>query len=650
MCPHMPHDVTNKPVALFSTLRRQPRNAPRSGWQIGVVFGVLIGLFAFPAVRNILFAQAQFTLIQESTPWLRAMDSRQMRRELPRLDVTAASYPGDYLVQVGRATLAADIYLPPKRTDAEEDRSLTRLAVIAKDFPTATGIYSHLPRNMMRDRVRILSAHSPELPTPYVLRSRDVQLMQWALRRGELSDPENAYWQAMLAVVAFAEGKDTEGLRALRRASGKSRWDAYLYEEILGQWRLYAATYGDRGAMQKIGPLSLLSFPHLRELRNMAEMARDKADEAEAKGDLKTAIRIRQNVWRLGLLMRDTAQWAYEALVGTDIFLIATTDTAAKIPTSSIRQLAQWEKSAAGVVRLLHRAKKGYEIETLKTEAANCGALRERVDVARYDSAYPGIPPGIPLRELFGSWMQGVFLAQQGLSLIVAYGVFWLVKRVPSGFSRLVLRRIAFWSAGAVGGYAAMDLIGGVLTSLRVLMLMMALTIWGLLALRNLPREHTEERLTPDELVSVRWTQGTALRLLCLVFLTGLFALIALRPALTSLHPVALMLTGMLDAAHTVRWETVILQTLYASALPFLLLAALVGWAIYRRVSPIAAIRFGLPRLFLPSLCILLVSYLLVLNQTLRWDAEASRSINIAAQNDLNWVLTHSNIEDTAEE
>ena len=645
MCPLMPHDVINKPAALFSALARQPRNAPRSGWQIGVVLGVLIGLFAFPAVRNILFAQAQFTLIQESTPWLRAMDSRQMRRELPRLDVAAASYPGDYLVQVGRATLYTDISLHPKRTGDDEDRSLTRLAVIAKDFPTATGVYSHLTRSMMRDRVRILSAHSPKLPTPYVLRNRDVRLMGWALRRGELSDPENAYWQAMLAVVAFAEGKDIEGLRALGRASGKLRWDAYLYEEILGQWRLYAATYGDRGAMQKIGPLSLLSFPHLRELRNMAEIVRDKADEAEARGELKTAIRIRQNLWRLGLLMRDTAQWAYEALVGTEIFLIAATDATAKLPTSSIRQLAQWEKSAAGVVRLLHRAKRGYEIDTLKTEAANCVALRDRLDVARYDSAYPGIPPGIPLRELFGSWMQGVCLAQQGLSLVVAYGVFWLLRKIPSGNLSLLLRRVAFWSAGAIGGYAAMTLIGGVPNPHDVLMLMIALTIWGLLALRKIPCEHTEQRLTPDELVSVRWTQGTALRILCLVFLPGLFALIALRSALTSLHPVALMLTGMLDVAHIVHWETVILQALCAYALPFLLLLALVGWAVYRRVSPIAAIRLGLPRLFLPSLCILLVSYLLVLNQTLQWDAEASRSINIAAQNDLNWVLTHSNTD-----
>ncbi len=646
----MPRDAAHESLPWFSLRNRQPRRAPRSGWQIGVVAGILVGLFAFPAVRNILLAQIQFTLIQESTPWLRAMDSRRMRRELPRLDVAAASFSGDYLVQVGRATLSADFAFRPKRPDNDEDPALARLALVAKDFPAATGIYAHLTRFMMRERVRIFTAHTPQSPTVYTLRGRDVRLMQWALKRGEFNDPENAYWQAMSAVVAFAAGKEEEGVKALNRSSGKLNWDAFLYEEILGQWRLYAATYGDRGAIQKIGPLSLLAFPHLRELRNMAELARDAADKAEARGDLSKAIRIRRQLWRLGLLMRDTAQWAYEALIGTDIFFLATTDADAKLPTGSIRRLDQWQKSAHGMVSLLHRGKQGFEIAVLEAEAANCGALRDRVDVARYDAAYPGIPPGIPLRELFGSWMLGVCLAQQGLALIVAYGAFSLIKRIPTGRSRLWFRRLAFWSAGAAGSYAAMTLFGGVPNPHDVLLFLVSLTVWGLLALRRFGRTKQNEALTPDQIAAVRWNSQTALRLLCGVFLPGLLALLALRPALTSLHPVALMLTGISDVTHTVHWETVILQTLSAYILPFLLLFVLVGWAIWRRVSPLAAIRFGLPRLFVPSLCVLLVSYLLVLNQTLQWDAEASQSINIAAQNDLNWVLTHSDIEDAPTE
>src|SRR5262249_9729756 len=104
-------------------------------------------------------------------------------------------------------------------------------------------------------------------PTVRSLRAggRDVRLMEWALKAGERDDPTNAFWSAMLATTYFAAMRDDEALRALARAARKSRWDTYLYEEVLGQWRLYSAAYGDQGAMQKIGPLSLLAFPHVRE-------------------------------------------------------------------------------------------------------------------------------------------------------------------------------------------------------------------------------------------------------------------------------------------------------------------------------------------------------------------------------------------------
>jgi hypothetical protein len=39
---------------------------------------------------------------------------------------------------------------------------------------------------------------------------------------------------------------------------------------------------------------------------------------------------------------------------------------------------------------------------------------------------------------------------------------------------------------------------------------------------------------------------------------------------------------------------------------------------------------------------LLLLTYFVVLNQTLRLDASASQAINLAARDDLQWVLTHS--------
>ena len=91
-------------------------------------------------------------------------------------------------------------------------------------------------------------------------RKRDIQIMEWALQTGELRDPDNAFWPTMRATAYFAANRDKEALAALARASRKSEWNAYIHEEVLGQWRLYSAAYGDNGAAQKIAPLSLVAF------------------------------------------------------------------------------------------------------------------------------------------------------------------------------------------------------------------------------------------------------------------------------------------------------------------------------------------------------------------------------------------------------
>src|SRR5687767_784670 len=80
-----------------------------AGWLVGILCGVLIGLWAFPPVRYTLGAQLQFALIQDSFPYLRALDTFCSVREVLRLNSVAASAPDDYLLQVGRATAMADI-------------------------------------------------------------------------------------------------------------------------------------------------------------------------------------------------------------------------------------------------------------------------------------------------------------------------------------------------------------------------------------------------------------------------------------------------------------------------------------------------------------------------------------------------------------
>src|SRR5437016_1188665 len=90
-------------------VRQSTARSSLSGGLIGIAFGVLLSLWAFPAVRYTLIAQMQFALSEDSLPWLFSLDINRSAREAPRLDAVASRYPDDYLLQVGRATALAGV-------------------------------------------------------------------------------------------------------------------------------------------------------------------------------------------------------------------------------------------------------------------------------------------------------------------------------------------------------------------------------------------------------------------------------------------------------------------------------------------------------------------------------------------------------------
>lgn len=622
----------------------------RSGWLTGALLGMLLGLSVFPPVRYTLGAQLQLALVQDTLPYLRVLDVRRGAAEVPRLNRIAAGAREDYLLQVGRATVLAHVGERSDRAPGaspalrERDMVLVRLGMIARDFPVAPGAYAHLIRYMLRDRVRIIRSelrpaeHAADHEAPVrslPARRRDVRLIEWAVRSGQRLDRDNAFWPAMLAVTYFAALRDAEALQALEQAARRPRWDAYLYEEILGQWRLYAAAYGDYGAAQKIGPLSMLAFPHLRELRYMAEMARWHADRAARAGHFGRAIRIRRHLGWLGRVLRDTAHWSYEALYGTDLFFIASTDRGARFAPSAIRHLSQWQRAAAGYLGLLERQRRQQERQWLYQEAQLCCELRDRIDVARVDASYPGIPPGIPLLALFGHWMMGYCLLQQALAsglcgVLLSLLVRW---RIPARYARLLRIAAGAVLAGCFSG--AIFLLLGAVPTARAALLLLATgcALCVLVAQRLAPGHSREDR---------HWSSGTIGRMLALLLLPVLVALHAMQHYLTSLHPVAILLASMTGAVSDRRPQDALLIALLTAGLPFLAVIGLTLRALYHRFSPVQSVVAGVRRLALPLVTCLLLVYLLVLHQTLRDDAAASQAINMAARHDLRWVLIHS--------
>ncbi len=637
------------------------RSPLRSGWIIGVVAGVLIGLIALPTVRTILFAQLQFALSEESVPFVRSLDAHETAREVSRLDATAAAAGDDYLLQVGRATAlattsqrqATKAASPTLDANFDSDHTLFRLAQLAREFPAQPGGYAHLASYMMGERIRVLrpevtdsmssaskSASPTAAPSAAVWR-RDVRLMEWALHSGALRDPDNAFWPAMLATTYFAAHRDREALEALTLAAHKPHWDAYLYEEVLGQWRLYSATYGDHGATQKIGPLSLIAFPHLYELRHTAEMARWHAEQAAASGHDDEALRIRRNVAMMGVIMRETAAWSYEALIGTDIFFIASTDSDAPQPPGAIQTSDQWERRAPHFLALLEQ--NGKDTSWTRREVANCCELRQRVDIARYDASFPGVPPGIPLVSLFGCWMTGICLLQQMLLLALAalfaagahhYRARW--KSLPP-----LLHRLAFVPLLGVTIGSGTMLFYGVAAPRTALLFLVSLTLVATALLTFLSRLRLPKTEESASTLS-RWTFGTTLRMTLLLFLPLLIALYERRYYLSSLHPVAVLLTSIMGIAPPGTPRDACQVALLGGGLTLALVLLISLWSLYRRVEPAAALFTGISRLALPLMLCLSLAYIGLLNQTLHLDSATSRALNEVAQNDLQWVLTHS--------
>jgi hypothetical protein len=585
-------------------------------------------------------------------------DAHETEREVSRLDATAGAAPDDYLLQVGRATALASSNENIGASGDDNDHMLFRLAQLAREFPAQPGGYAHLARYMMADRIRIqrpeiIETAAPSArkqarpaapPSPGVWR-RDVRLIEWALKSGEARDPNNAFWPAMLAVTYFAAHRDTEALSALTSAAHKPHWDAYLYEEILGQWRLYSATYGDHGATQKIGPLSLIAFPHLYEIRHAVEMARWHAEIAADAGHDEEALRIRRNLEMLGIIMRETASWSYEALFGTDLILLAATDGTDRRPAGAIQTPVQWERRAPRYLALLIRNKK--DTGWIRREVANCCELRQRVDVARYDASYPGIPPGIPLVPLFGSWMTGICLLQQMLTLTAAalFGALWdrYSARLPaSPLARRVTNAVLFCVTAGSGGM----LFFGFASARMALIFLSGLTLLTLPLNRYFRRAQLQQvapaSMGSSEDVAPYWRSGTTLRMATFLIVPLLLWLYERRYYLSSLHPVALLLTSVMGIAPATAPEDALQIALLGSGLTLVLVVTTGIWSIYRRVDPVAATLMGLRRLTLPLLVCLSLTYIGVLNQTLHLDTATSRALNEVAQNDLQWVLTHS--------
>lgn len=680
-------DPQNRQPAAFTNQEHNDKSntGARSGWVFGVLIGVVTCMLAIAPVRYTLLGQIQFAL-SEHNSLPSALTGKSGNRDIKHLDRVAALAREDYLIQVGRATeLAMERGLLPRvgrgTAPAATDNTLYRLGQVVQNFPDSPGAYAHLARYMMGDRIRIerpevaastheradalnltrstettLTENGPTPPT-HKPDHDDLRMMEWALRAGERRDSENGFWPTMLAVTYFAAGRDIDAEDALERGSKKASWDAYIYEEVLGQWRLYAAAYGDISAIQKIGPLSLVSFPHLREIRKMAQCVRRLADTAVLQGHPAQALRLRREIEMVGSVMRNHSQWAYEALIGADVCITASTDSHSRVQPGAIRSVKQWEPEAADYVALIVKMHRRFDLLWLHEEIESSCNLKNRIDLARFDRSYPGIPPGIPLTDLFGSWMAGVCVVQHGLILVVVFGLVSVAnsydKRRTDRSSNLAARMTAgvITASWMVVGFYSVSSTPSATWSELFLVISTFVLIMAACSFRSFRMRRPQDpqrsggSLAPNEksklprVIEPNTAMWLAAMGATIVFLIAMFQL---TPFLSTLHPVAAALTSLVYMSRT----TTVLESyqiaLVACGLPLLLMVALTTIALVRNRPIVASIaEWGYRASPAIAMCLVL-AYLVQLNRTIMLDAKASRALSEAAQNDLQWVLTHS--------
>ena len=242
--------------------------------------------------------------------------------------------------------------------------------------------------------------------------------------------------------------------------------------------------------------------------------------------------------------------------------------------------------------------------------------------------------------------MTGVCLLQQMVGIGVLGALAWLmscVARRPA-VQRRIWRYLGLLSFVTACG-SAMLLWTGVPTP-RVAGLFLCATMGLTVVLvteiqTRWLRAHRQRAGDVWDETETGWQLSHSLWTLSLLLPLGLLALYAARDWLPGLHPVAVLLSSLVTNVVAMTPLEALQMAFLGLALPLCLILFITLWALWRRWPLWPTLLAGWRGICLPALFCLALCYLMLLNLTLRMDSEASHAINEAAENDLQWVLTH---------
>jgi len=264
---------------------------PATSWIVRQQFRMLVTTAPEKAFMLLLGIKAEYIGLSES----KAQRLREWAEQ--RLKEAAKQNPKDLPVQI--ASVAWTV--PSKETP-------TRLQELLNRFPNEPTLLAAILRHH-----RISPSKSP----------KEISTFEQTALKGGKVDPENAYFPMMRAAELFASGKEEEALKALVKASEKSRWDNYAVAEAVGNLRLFETAFGRMNGVTKAILAESVFDPDLTYLRSAARLAVEKAIELEREGKFDDGLKIRLALIRCGKLMREHKGSRIAPLVGISIAYIA---------------------------------------------------------------------------------------------------------------------------------------------------------------------------------------------------------------------------------------------------------------------------------------------------------------------------------------
>ena len=304
---------------------------------MGAAAGLTLALLIAPGSRRLFLAQAGLCVpvpatvasIAGSQLGVRS-DPFEGRVAFQKATAAAERQPDDLQVQLAKAAM-----LPPGSGSNFLLEKIQRSRALETRFGNSPSLYANILRYEAQGEIRV--HHNVEqkalggeaLPEATLQNARQmeaqaVSLPVWAAydrdaAMGERLDPDNAYFPFMRAVGLFGARHDEEALEAMARASHKTQWREYYNDELKGQWKLQDTGFVNNSALfHSVAAMSIL-FPQYAQMRSAARVTLFEAIKAERAGDFKKGLELRENILRLGSLMRVQSASLIGSLVGNAI-------------------------------------------------------------------------------------------------------------------------------------------------------------------------------------------------------------------------------------------------------------------------------------------------------------------------------------------